>query len=72
MAGKDWSATRPFLLKSDLRLTMAVKYWYTIQIGDCNSWFSVKKYNSNRAIFYRPILCYVYNPFMLQIVNADL
>ncbi len=29
----DWSATRPFLLKSDLQLAMAVKYWYTIQIG---------------------------------------
>ncbi len=27
----------PFLLKSDLRLAMAVKYWYTIQIGVSNN-----------------------------------
>ncbi len=37
MVVKDWSATRLFLLKSDLRLTMAVKYWYTIQIGVLNN-----------------------------------
>ncbi len=42
MAVTDWSATRPyvdhlnFLLNSDLRLAMAVKYWYTIQIGVLN------------------------------------
>ncbi len=32
MAVNDWSATRTFLLKHDLWLAMAVKYWYTIQI----------------------------------------
>ncbi len=33
MAVKNWSVTGEFLLKSDLQLAMAVKYWYTIQIG---------------------------------------
>ncbi len=37
MAVKDWSATRPFLLKSDLWLTMAVRYWYTMKIGVLNN-----------------------------------
>ncbi len=37
MMVKDWSATTPFLLKSDLRLAMAVKYWYMIQIGVLNN-----------------------------------
>ncbi len=42
MAVKEWSETRPFLLKSDLQLAMAVKYWYNhdnmykIQIGVLN------------------------------------
>ncbi len=31
------SATRPFLLKTDLWLAMVVKYWYTIQIGVLNN-----------------------------------
>ncbi len=31
MAANDWSATTPFLLKSDMRLSMAIKYWYTFQ-----------------------------------------
>ncbi len=34
---EDSSATRPFLFKSDLQLAMAVKYWYTIQIGVLNN-----------------------------------
>ncbi len=37
MAVKDWSASRPFLLKSNLGLNMAAKYWYTIQIGILNN-----------------------------------
>ncbi len=36
MAVKDWSATRLFLLKNDLRLAMAVKY-YTIKIRILNN-----------------------------------
>ncbi len=36
MAVNDWSASRPFLLKSDLRLAMAVKYSYTTEIGVLN------------------------------------
>ncbi len=37
MAVKDRSAIRPFQLKSDLRLVMAAKYWYMIQIGVLNN-----------------------------------
>ncbi len=37
MADKDWSATRPFVLKSELLLAMAVKYWYIIQIVVLNN-----------------------------------
>ena len=48
-------------LNSDLRLAIAVKYWYSIPIGVlnqryimiCDSYFSVKK-NYNQAITYRP------------------
>ncbi len=37
MAVKDCYVTRPFLLKSDLWLAVAIKYWYTIQIGVLNN-----------------------------------
>ncbi len=37
IAAKEWSATKPWLSKSDLWLTMAVKYWYTIQLGVLNN-----------------------------------
>ncbi len=36
MAVNDWSPISPFPLKSDLRLAMAVKYWYMIKIGILN------------------------------------
>ena len=43
MAVNDCSVTRLFLLQIDLQLAMAVKYWYTIEVGILNNdlWFVV-------------------------------